>query len=169
MELRGSKLVVIDGSGDKRATFLIILDGSFLSMQLICGGKTLKSLPAVEFPEGFGLNVNPSHYSNTEEFIKIVEEIIIPYLERERKKQDLPIDYPAILIMDVFRGHMTAPLLDLLKKNHILVEVPNNMTNLLQPLDLTVNSWAKTFMKETFGQWFALQIRERFSTIYFSS
>ena len=164
MESKGSKSVAIARSGDKRAitaTFVITLEGSFLPMQLIYGGKTSKSLPAVEFPEGFSLSVNPSHYSNIEESIKIMEEIVIPYLERERKKHDLPIDYPAILIVDVFRGQMTAPVLKLLKKNHILlIKVPNNMTNLFQPLDLTVNSLAKAFMKEKFAQWFASQIRQ---------
>ena len=73
MESKGSKSVAIAGS---------------------------KSLPAVEFPEGFSLSVNPSHYSNTEKSIKIMEEIVIPYLERERKKHDLPVDYPTILIME---------------------------------------------------------------------
>ena len=48
---------------------------------------------------------------------------------------------------------MTPPVLELLKKNHILlIEVPHNMTHLFQPLDLTVNSWAKAFMKEKIAQ-----------------
>ena len=63
--------------------------------------------------------------------------------------------------MDVFKGQMTPPVLELLKENNILlVKVPNNMTHLFQPLDLTVNSWAKNFVREKFAQWYASQFRE---------
>ena len=34
------------------------------------------------------------------------------------------------------------------------------MTNLSQPLDLTVNGYAKAFMKRMFTEWFATQISE---------
>ena len=102
-----------------------------------------------------------THYSSTEESIKVIEQIIMPYLKREREKLDLPADYSALLIMDVFKGQMTPPVLELLKESNILlVEVPNNMTHLFQPLDLTVNSWAKNFMREKFAEWYASQIRE---------
>ena len=102
-----------------------------------------------------------THYSNTEQAIKVIEQIIMAYLKREREKPDLPTDYSALLIMDVFKGQMTPPVLELLKENNILlVKVPNNMTHLFQPLDLTVNSWAKNFMREKFAEWYASQIRE---------
>ena len=48
MEAEGAKSVAIYGASDKRtitATFIITLDGLFLPMQLIYGGKTTKSLP----------------------------------------------------------------------------------------------------------------------------
>ena len=32
------------------------------------------------------------------------------------------------------------------------------MTHIFQPLDLTVNSWAKRFMKEKYAVWYASQI-----------
>ena len=34
------------------------------------------------------------------------------------------------------------------------------MTHLLKLLDLTLNSWAKNFMREKFAEWYASQIRE---------
>ena len=37
--------------------------------------------------------------------------------------------------------------------------VPNRMTHIFQPLDLTVNSWAKKFMKEKYAVWYASQIQ----------
>ena len=37
--------------------------------------------------------------------------------------------------------------------NILLAKVPSNMTHLFQPLDFTVNSWAKNFMREKFADW----------------
>ena len=35
-----------------------------------------------------------------------------------------------------------------------------NLTNHFQPLDLNVNSHAKTFLKETFQEWYAQQVQK---------
>ena len=32
------------------------------------------------------------------------------------------------------------------------------MTHIFQPLDLTIDSWAKNFLKERYATWYALQI-----------
>ena len=53
---RNSKQVAIKGIDDKRAitaTFTITLDGNFLGMQLIYGGKINQSLPQHQFPKEF--------------------------------------------------------------------------------------------------------------------
>ena len=110
---------------------MIELKGNFLPMQLIYGGKTNRSIPSIDFPEGFSLRTNPKHYSNTAESIKIIEEIIVPRTEFQRKKLNLSPDAPALLIMDVFHGQMTSEVMDLLAKENILVScVPNNMTSI---------------------------------------
>lgn len=164
MEKAGKKSVSIVGSGDKRAitaTFVIDLAGNFLPMQLIYGGKTDRSIPKISFPNGFSLSANPKHYSNTEESIKIIEEIVSPRVKSQRERLNLSPDAPALLIMDVFRGQMTTEVMELLAEENILVTyVPNNMTHIFQPLDLTVNSWAKNYMKEKFATWYAQKIRE---------
>ena len=70
---RGSKSVAIKGSTDKRtitATFSITMDGKFLPMQIIYGGKNTKSIPKVDFPDSFHVTANPKHYSNEEESLK---------------------------------------------------------------------------------------------------
>ena len=64
------------------ATFTIILNGKFLSMQLIYGGKANQSLPKFGFPVGFSLCANPKHYSNTARVY--TKEIIMPYIEKEK-------------------------------------------------------------------------------------
>ena len=97
------------------------------------GGKTAQSIPRTKFPELFSLSVNVKHFSNTTESIKSIHEIILPYVERDRRRLDSECQ-PALLIIDVFRGQITQLVLDLLKKNDIvLVRVPGNMTHIFQP------------------------------------
>ena len=161
---KSSKTVPIDGVSDKRmitATFTVTLDGQFLPMQLIYSGKATRSIPKVEFPKGFSLSANPKHFSNEEESLKLMEEIIIPYYRNERRRLGLETEHPGLLIMDVFKGQTTSAVRDLLKENNIFfTKVPANMTNLYQPLDLTVNGFAKSYMKKLFTEWYAKQISE---------
>ena len=75
---------------------------------------------------------------------KLLKEVIGPYIQNERKTLRLDVDYLALLILDVFKGQMAPAALNILKANNIfLTKVPANMTNLYQPLDLTVNGNAK--------------------------
>ena len=164
MAPKGSKTVPIKGSTEKRmiaTTFTITLDGHFLPVQLIHGGKTSKSLPTVNFPKSFSLSANPKHYSNEQESIKVLEEIIIPYVKKDRKRLGMEKDQAALLIMDVFKGQMTSPVLKVLSNNNILLQsVPANFTYLFQPLDVQEgpNGFVKTLMKRKFTDWHASQI-----------
>ena len=140
MAKRNSKSVAIAGSTDKRSitgTFVITLDGRFLPMALIYGGKTQQSLPRFNFSDGFSLSCNPKHFSNTEESVKIIKKVLLPYIEDQRKKLGKPNE-TALLTMDVFRGQITDDVTSLLTEHNVnVVLVPNNMTHLFQPLDLT--------------------------------
>ena len=143
------KDVPISGSADKR-----------LSFQLIYKGKTTQSLPKIDFPDGFSLSVNEKHFSNTQESIKFLKEIVIPFIDKKRSELKNP-SQAALLIWDVFRGQKTTPVLDILKENNITTEyVPNNMTNYYQPLDCTTNKWAKDFLKAKFSTWFSKQVQK---------
>ena len=166
MAKRNSKSVAIAGSTDKRSitgTFVITLDGRFLPMQLIYGGKTQQSLPRFNFPDGFSLSCNPKHFSNTEESVKIIKEVLLPYIEDQRKKLRKP-NQTALLTMDVFRGQITDDVTSLLTEHNVhVVLVPNNMTHLFQPLDLTVNKHCKSFLKRLFSKWYSQQIENQLS------
>ena len=86
------------------ATFTITLDVKSLSMQLIYGGKTRKSIRTVKFPRVSLLSVNRKHYSNEEKTLKLLKEVLVPYRQNKRITICLDADYPALslLIMDVF-------------------------------------------------------------------
>ena len=162
---KGSTTVTMEGGSDKRCitgTFGVTFTNKFLPIQLIYGGKTEQSLPRFKFPTEFSTSVNPTHYSNATESIKLIEEIIVPYLKEERKKLGLEISHKGLLIMDVFTGQMTTEVLDVITKNNIVVvNVPANMTKFYQPLDLTVNGHAKRFFKSKFSAWYADQISKQ--------
>ena len=61
--------------------------------------------------------------------------------------------------MDVFQGQMTEDVLTVLKESNILlVRIPANMTNIFQPLDLTLNGSFKNFMRKKFSELYSRQI-----------
>ena len=61
-------------------------------MQLIYGDKTTQSIPKFKFPKEFSLRANPKPFSNTEESLKYVREIIKPYMNNQRLENNLPDD-----------------------------------------------------------------------------
>ena len=51
---------------------------------------------------------------------------------------------------------MTPAVFQKLRENYVfLVRVPPNITNLFQPLDLTVNGAAKAFIERYFTEWYS--------------
>ena len=161
---KGCKSVPIVGSTDKRMiseTFSITLTGKLLPIQLIYGGKTNKSIPAVSFSSDFVISANEKHYSNEREVLNMLKNVIIPYVEKQRFSLNLDFDHQALLIMDVFKGQMTCAVKELLNENHILLEkVPVNLTYLFQPLDVQggPNGYVKCFMKKKFTLWYSDQV-----------
>ena len=70
------------------------------------GGKTKQSLPRFKFPDGFLLSCHPKHFSNAMESIKLINEIIIPYVQSQHKELGKP-KQDDLVIMDVFRGQIS--------------------------------------------------------------
>ena len=173
MEFQGTKSVPIVGKGKKEqitGTFTVTKTGVFLPMQLIWKGKTKRSIPkekvgakeGLKFPDGFNLAFTKNHWSNEEKAIEHIEKIVVPYVEKVREELNLETNQKALLIFDVFRGQKTQKYLDVLKAYDLVhVFVPANMTSHFQPLDLTINGIAKTFLKDKFGEWYAAQVQKQ--------
>lgn len=71
-----------------------------------------------------------------------VNEIIIPYIKSTRDKFEE--DTPALVIMDNSKGQITSSVTGLLESNNIHVcLLPPSTTDLLQPIDVSVNKPAK--------------------------
>ena len=143
------------------ARFGITFSNYFLPMQLIYGNKTAASYPKFYFPSSFSLSANEKHFSNTNESLKLINEVVLPYVKEQRKSLDEE-NQAALLIIDVFRSQMTDPVTQALKNNIIiLVKIPPNMTHIYQPLKLTVKCSAKEFFKCSFTKWYSNEIHRQ--------
>ena len=61
--------------------------------------------------------------------------------------------------MDIFKGQDNHTLKKLCAENNCdVVIVPHNLTNKFQPLDLSVNKTAKSFIQNKYNDWFADQV-----------
>ena len=68
------------------------------------------------------------------------KKVLLPYLKQVKANLEYPEDQMFLMIMDIFKGQNNYVILDLCQKYFCqIVIVPHNLTNRLQPLDVTVN------------------------------
>ena len=165
MEEEGSTRVPIAGLGDKRqitATVAVSMSEEMLPMQILYAGKTERCHPSYSFPSGFDIWHTPNHWANTNTTIRFIHTIIVPYVTSVRERMELPVEHPAIVMFDAFRGHKGSEIEDLLKENHLLpVPIPSNCTDRLRPIDISVNKPLKDHLRNNFTRWYASQVQEQ--------
>lgn len=84
------------------------------------------------FPNGFQ---NSQYWSNEKETLKLIDEVINPYVIKKRKDLGLALTQKALVIWDVFKGQMSDTVKNKLESLEILlVPVPVNMAHFFQPL-----------------------------------
>ena len=129
------------------------LVGEFLPMQIIYRGKTDRCHPPVPFPSDWDITHNSKHWSNELTMIRYINNLIVPFVNSVRENLCLDEDKPALAIFDCFKGQVTTKVTELLEENNIhSVLVPANCTDKLQPLDLTVNKVAKSYLQKEFQE-----------------
>ena len=74
-----------------------------------------------------------------------IEKILMPYISCKRKELKVGTMYPALVVFDNFTGQMVN-IMKLLEENVYVVNVPANCTDRLQPMDISVNKAAKSFL-----------------------
>ncbi len=163
MDAKGSKRVEIVGVDGKRlitAVFCGSLIGEFLPVQLIYSGKTNRCHPRYQFPLDWDITHTPKHWSNEGTMVRYVENIIVPYVASTQAL--IKEDKPALVIMDNFKGQITSAVTKILEENDIhVVLLPPNTTDLLQPMDLSVNKPAKDFLKRRFEEWYSGEVMKQ--------
>ena len=74
-------------------------------------------------------------------------------------KLNLPLDQKAMVIFDVFKGHVTEKVASVIEENNcVIIYVPNNLTDQFQLFNLNVIGHSKQFLKKKFGCWYSQQI-----------
>ena len=165
MALKGSRRVEIKEIDDKRqitGVFCVSLFGDFLPIQIIYGGKTNWCHPLFAFQRDWLISHSPNHWSNEGTMITYmyIKYVINPYVDGVRDR--LGKDQAALAIFDHFNGQLTPKISKLLEDNNIQsVLVPAGCTDRLQPLDVSVNRSAKSFLKSQFQSWYASEITEQ--------
>ena len=125
-------------------------------------GKTERCHPSTTFPEGFDIWHTPNHWANGDTSIRFIKNIILPYVSATRKDLRLDEEHMALVIFDTFKGHKGEEMDSLLLENNILsVIVPSNCTDLLQPLDLSVNKTLKDHLRRSFQSWYSDQVSKQ--------
>ena len=150
------EIVTIDEKRQITCVLACTLSGHYLPVQLIYQGMTSRCHPCeVSFPGNWHITQTPNHWANEDTTIDYVIKIIIPYVNKTRENLNLDLRHSALVIFDVFKGQCTKAVLQLLADNHILhVTVPNNCTDRLQPLDLSINKAVKQYMRSKFQEWY---------------
>jgi ribosomal protein S21 len=165
LEIKGAKKVPIAAIDDKRqltAVFTCSLAGDFLPAQVIYGGKTPACLPKTAFPPTWQITYTPNHWANEQTMMDYVHGILLPFVQEKRRTLSLPPEYPALVIFDQFKGQLTDAFLKLLDLNNIvIVQVPANCTDRLQPLDLSVNKAIKDCLRSKFQWWYTQNVSEQ--------
>ena len=154
---KDAKAVPIKGIDDKRqittATFTFSITGKFLPIQLIYEGKAPRRVPRFDFPADFNVTFSDNHWSNTEKSIELFEKVIFPYLKQAKASLKYPKEQVPLIIMGTFKGQDIGVILGLYEKHMCqVVIVPHNLSNKFQPLDITVNKPAKSYISNKYNE-----------------
>ena len=117
MAARGAKHISRAEATDKRAITVTLcesLDGLMLPFQLIYTGKTERSLPNFDFPRGFCLSFNEKHRSNETETIRLINDVLLPYIEKVKAKKAFPEAQKSLLVWDASKAQSTPEVMDTL-------------------------------------------------------
>ena len=138
--------------------------GDFLPVQLIYGGKTKCYHAQYGFPNDWHITHSDNHWSNENTMLAYIKEIIAPFVDSVRDRLEIDQSQAALAIFDHFKGQLTENVVQKLEEYNIQsVIVPASCTDRLQPLDISLNKSAKSFLKSEFQNWYSEEISRQLS------
>ena len=164
---RGAKQVSTIGEDEKRAFTAVVsvsCSGKLLPLQAVYQGATSKSCPrstAARYNEcishgfQFECSKTDTYWSTHETMESLVDNIIAPYFEAEKKKLGLPPSQKAIWQIDIWSVHRSERFRSWMKKQHpsiILHFVPGGCTSILQPCDVGIQRVFKHSLKRSYHE-----------------
>ena len=133
--------------------------GESLPMQVIYRRKMKQGLSKFNFPKSFSVLFSENHCSNSSKSVTFFMDIIFLYLQIVKKKKCIPKDQYSLVIMDRFKGQDNDLLKKLCDKNFCkVVIVLHNLTNEVQPSDISVSKSAEAFIYNKSNSWFSKQV-----------
>ena len=81
-----------------------------------------------------GSVLNPQHWSNEQETLKLIDEVVNQYVVKKKSELKLAETQKALMVWDAFKGQKTEALEQKLTSYNVeLVTVPPNMTHFFSP------------------------------------
>ena len=153
------------GQNDKCQVTAVLcgtIQGDLLPLQIIYKGKTEHCHSKYTFPTGWHITHSPDHWSTEITMLQYIGHIIIPYVEIYNKcctmkwHQDWSLRITLRAKWQKRKGEL------FVRRDHRHVSLlPLNTTDLLQPMDISVNKPVKSFLKDKFSQWYAKQLLQQ--------
>jgi hypothetical protein len=164
---RGAKQVSTIGEDEKRALTAVVsisCSGKLLPLQAVYQGATMKSCPrsmaacyneCISHGFQFECSKTDTYWSTHETMESLVDNIIAPYFEAEKKKLGLPPSQKAIWQIDIWSVHRSERFQSWMKKQHpsiMLHFVPGGCTSILQPCDVGIQRVFKHSLKRSYHE-----------------
>jgi hypothetical protein len=134
-------------TGNEKNRFTVMLacpaDGGKLPPYIVFKRKTMPKLP---FPKGVIVQVQEKGWFD--------DKIMRDWLQRVWGKRPGAGLSCSMLVLDAFRCHRTQNLKTQLEEQHTDSSIiPDGMTSMLQPLDVSINKPIKTSLRQKWSQW----------------
>ena len=122
--------LTIFADGEMRVLPLIFFKGKGIGASIVREKRLYDPRVVVKF--------NPTGYANSENMEEWIEEQLVPALNGK----------PALLALNLFGGHKTDNVLDMLKAHDITISIiPAGCARIIQPLDISINRPFKDILK----------------------
>ena len=103
-----------------------------------------------------------NHWANEDTVLGHIHSVLVPYIVDTCSELKLPQSSPALSIFDHFSGQLAERVKNVLESNNILlIDMPSNCTDRLQPMDIIINKSIKASLKASLSSWYADQVQKQ--------